>query len=100
MAKIIFEINYNIYPEKRSDYLNTIGELKQIILSSSIGEYSVFENQKTKNNFSEIFVFENEEKFDAMEDNQSEESMMLTQKLFDDFIVDRKVTYSTKHEIL
>jgi len=34
MAKIIFEINYNIYPEKRSDYLKTIGELKQNILSS------------------------------------------------------------------
>lgn len=100
MAKIIFEINYNIYPEKRSDYLKTIGELKQNILSSSDSEYSVYENNKTKNNFSEIFVFENEEKFDAMEDNQSEESMMLTQKLFDDFIVDRKVTYSTKHEVL
>lgn len=98
MAKIIFEINYNIYPEKRSDYLKTIGELKQNITSTSDSEYGVFENKKNKNNFSEIFIFESEDKFDAMEDDQSEESMMLTQKLFDDFIVDRKVTYSTKYE--
>lgn len=99
MPKIIFEINYNIHPEKREDYLQTIGDLKKNILDSSGTNYSVYENKKTKNNFSEIYVCENEEDFDSLEDNQSEEVINLTQKLFDEFIKDRKVVYTTKYEV-
>lgn len=99
MPKIIFEINYNIHPEKREEYLLTIGDLKKNILESSKTSYSVYENKKTKNNFSEIFVCENEEEFESLEDNQSEDVISLTQKLFDEFIKDRKVVYSTKYEV-
>lgn len=99
MPKIIFEINYNIHPEKRNDYLQTMGELRKNITETAKSNYSVFENKKSRNNFSEIYICENEEEFDELEDNQSEVSVELTQKLFDDFIVDRKVTYTTKYEI-
>ncbi len=99
MGKIIFEINYNIHPEKRDEYLQTIQALKKNILENSNINYSVFENKKNKNNFSEIYVCENEEEFDSIEDNQSDDSIKLTQKLFDDFIKDKKVIYSTKYEI-
>jgi L-rhamnose mutarotase len=99
MPKIIFEINYNIHPEKRNDYLQTMGELRKNITETTKSNYSVFENKKSRNNFSEIYICENEEEFDELEDNQSEVSVELTQKLFDDFIVDRKVTYTTKYEI-
>lgn len=99
MPKIIFEINYNINPDKREEYLSTINDLKRSIGESSKNNYSVYENKKTPNNFTEMYVCENEEEFDAIEDNQSDETMQLTQKLFDDFIEDNKVSYTTKYEV-
>lgn len=99
MPKIIFEINYNIHPEKRDQYLSTINELKKNINGNSNTNYSVFENKKIKNNFTEMYICENEDEFDALEDNQSEETIELTQKLFNDFIKDNKVNYNTKYEV-
>lgn len=99
MPKIIFEINYNIHPEKRDQYLSTINELKKNINGNSNTNYSVFENKKIKNNFTEMYICENEDEFDALEGNQSEETIELTQKLFNDFIKDNKVNYNTKYEV-
>jgi len=99
MAKIIFEINYNIHPEKRDDYLQTIDDLKRNIRETSGSDYSVYENKKNSNNFTEVFICESEEQFDEIEDNQSDEAVELTQRLFEDFIKDKKVTYTTMYEI-
>ena len=99
MPKIIFEINYNIHPEKRGEYLNAINDLRNRIRETSNSNYSVFENKKTQNNFTEIYICENEEEFDSLEDNQSEETIELTQKLFNEFIKDKKVIYTTKYEV-
>lgn len=99
MPKIIFEINYNIYPEKREQYLTTINNLKNSMKESSGSTYSVFEDKKHQNNFTEMYICDNEEVFDTLEDNQSEETIELTQKLFNDFIKDNKVNYSTKYEV-
>lgn len=99
MAKILFEINYNIFPEKREEYINTINELKESQKETSKISYSVFESKKVTNNFTEIYICDNEEDFDSLEDNQSEKTMELTQRLFDDFIKDKKVSYTTKYEV-
>lgn len=98
MPKIIFEINYNIIPEKREGYLATISELKAKIRETGI-EYSVFESKKTHDNFTEIYTCKDENEYESLEDNQSEETVVLTQKLFDEFIQNNKVTYTTKYEI-
>lgn len=98
MPKIIFEINYNIIPEKREGYLETMNSLKSKIRESGL-EYSVYENRKNPDNFSEIYTCNSEDEFDSLEDNQSDETMELTQRLFDEYIKDKKVTYSTKYEI-
>jgi quinol monooxygenase YgiN len=99
MPKIIFEINYNINPEKRGEYLSTVADLRRSITESSNNNYSVYENKKKPNNFSEIYICENEEEFDAIEDNQTDETIELTQRLFDNFIKDNKVNYTTKYEV-
>lgn len=99
MAKILFEINYNIFPEKREEYINTINELKESQKETSNISYSVFESKKTSNNFTEIYICDNEEDLDSLEDNQSEKTMELTQRLFDEFIKDKKVSYTTKYEV-
>ena len=99
MPKIIFEINYNIHPEKREQYLSMINDLRKSIKETSNNNYFVFENKKIKNNFTEMYICESEEEFDALEDNQSEETIELTQKLFNDLIKDNKVNYTTKYEV-
>lgn len=99
MSKIIFEINYNIFPEKREDYLNTIRDLKDSMSGHSETSYGIYEDKKKPNNFTEMYICGSEEELDALEDNQSEETVQLTQKLFDEFIKDKKVQYSTKYEI-
>ena len=99
MSKIIFEINYNIHPEKRDEYLNTIRELKESMKDSSTGSYSIYEDKKKPNNFTEMYICGSEDELDALEDNQSEETVQLTQKLFDEFIKDKKVLYTTKYEV-
>lgn len=99
MPKIIFEINYSIYPEKREAYLETIREIKNNINGSMDSSYSVFESKKNPNNFTEIFHCENEDEIDSIEDNQSEETKELISRLFDEYIQDKKVLYSTKYEV-
>ncbi|HMQ68407.1 MAG TPA: hypothetical protein PKA90_05715 [Ignavibacteria bacterium] len=99
MPKILFEINYNIFPEKREEYVKTINELKESQKETSNISYSVFESKKISNNFTEMYICDNEEDFDSLEDNQSERTMELTQRLFDEFVKDKKVVYSTKYEV-
>ena len=72
MSKIIFEINYNVLPEKSEEYLISIEELKTRIRENTSSEYFVLENRKLLNNFSELYIFDSEEDFDNMEDNQDE----------------------------
>lgn len=98
MPKIIFEINYNIVPGKRDEYLRTAQELRSKINESGV-EYSVFGNKKDPDNYSEIYVCKDEEEYETLEDNQSEEIIQLTQKLFDEYIQTNKVTYITRQEI-
>lgn len=99
MPKIIFEINYDIKPAKREDYLQLIGTLKNKITSSSNKNFSVYENKKGSNNFSEIYLCESEEEYESIDDNQDESTVEITERLFTEFIKDGKVTYYTKYEL-
>lgn len=98
MPKIILELNYSIYPEKRDEYLEIAKKMTEIIQSSA-KNYSIYENKKGSNNFSEIYLCESEVEFDAIDDNENDEVTALTDRLFQSFIVDKKVTYSTKYEL-
>lgn len=99
MPKIIFEINYDIKPDKREDYLELIQSLKNKITSSSNKNFSVYENKKGSNNFSEIYLCESEEEYESIDDNQDESTVEITERLFTEFIKDGKCTYYTKYEL-
>ncbi len=99
MPKIILELNYSIYPEKREEYLEIAKKMTEIIQSTSTKNYSIYENKKVSNNFSEIYLCASEIEFEAIDDNENDEVTALTDKLFQSFIVDKKVTYSTKYEL-
>ncbi|HRE42147.1 MAG TPA: hypothetical protein PLG90_12535 [Ignavibacteria bacterium] len=97
MSKVIFEVNYHIKPEKRNEYFGIIEEIKKLNSSTGI-DYSVYENKKNSNNFSEIYVCNSEEEFDTLEDKQGDAILDLNDKI-NSLLSDAKVSYSTKYEI-
>lgn len=97
MSKIIFEINYNINPAKRNEYLELAEKLKDVIKNTLGKDYDIYENKKGSNNFSEIYVCKDEEEYENIEDNNDESVMELTDKLYS--ITDGKVSYITKYGI-
>ncbi len=99
MAKIIFQINYDIKPETREDYLNTIKELQHHIKDNSNKTYLILEDKKKRNNFTEMYICGDEEEYENLEANTDDTTFELTNKLFSDFILDKKVNYSTYYEI-
>jgi hypothetical protein len=99
MAKIVFQINYDIKPETRENYLNTIKELQYHITNNSNKNYLVMEDKNKMNNFTEMYICNNEEEYENLEANVDDKTFELTNKLFTDFIQDKKVNYSTYYEI-
>ena len=99
MSKYYFEINYNIYPEHRENYFNSVEELKSIIRKSPYGEFFVFENSKIANNFSEIYICNSEEEFEQIEDTQNEEARDVINNIIENYVVDKKLNIFQKVEI-
>ena len=99
MSGILFEISYSIYPEKRADYLELIEKLKDAYKNDSIQMYSVYEDSKLSNSFKEVMLFEDDDKFDQFEDNQTEEAAEIVSKLINEIIKDRKVKYLTLRQV-
>jgi antibiotic biosynthesis monooxygenase (ABM) superfamily enzyme len=80
MAKVMFTISYAIKPEHRSNYLSMIGELKSRL--ATLGKnYAVYETKGKRNQFNEVYLFTNEEEYDALDDNQDEQTQELLSKL-------------------
>ena len=99
MSKIVFEINYNINPEKRSEFLSLAEKLTNHINNELGKDYGIYENKKGSNNFSEIYICKDEEEYENIEDNNDDTVMEITEKLYKDIITDGKATYSTKYGI-
>ncbi len=99
MSRIIFEINYDILPEKRDEYLSVVKELQEHIRNNSHKNYLVVEDKNRKNNFTEIYICEDENEYESLEDNTDDTTFELTNKLFSEFVVDKKAKYTTHYEI-
>jgi quinol monooxygenase YgiN len=99
MSRIIFEINYDITPDKREDYLSIIKELESHIRTNSNKNYMVVEDKNKKNNFTEIYICENEDEYENLENDTDERTFELTNKLFSEYILNKKANYSTFYEI-
>lgn len=99
MSKVIFEIKYAVREEKKEEYFSVIANLKDLISNHLNIQYLVLRNKKTDNTFFELFIFDNEEQFDAFEDNQSEEIKGIMNRLYDEFIENGSISYSTRYEL-
>ncbi|RPI18544.1 MAG: hypothetical protein EHM58_05040 [Ignavibacteriae bacterium] len=99
MSKIIFQINYDILPEKREDYLTAIKELKSHINSNADKTYFVVEDKNKENNFTEMYICNNETEYENIENNMDDAVFELTNRMFNDYIIDKKAKYTTLFEI-
>ena len=64
MSKTIFYVSYQIDPEKREDFIESIKEYKNLIGTEGLLSYSLFEEKGGNNRFREVFEFESEEAFE------------------------------------
>lgn len=98
MSKVIFSIRYNVFPEKREEYLDVVRELKNIVKADGLENYSVFEMKNKPNNFEEIYIFKNKESYENFEDNTDERIDILMTKL-SDMIKEQSTHYTTLFEV-
>ncbi len=100
MAKILFQISYEIIPEKREEYLETIKQLEEHLKNSSGKNYMVLEDKNKANHFSEIYICENEEEYENLESETDDLTFNLTNQILGNYIVDKKANYTTLYEVL
>jgi len=98
MGKVIFSIRYEILDDKREDYLAVIRELKTLVNSDGLENYSVYEQKGKKNHFEEIYIFESKQAYEDFDDDPSERVDLLMNKL-SDMVKQQTTTYSTLYEI-
>jgi hypothetical protein len=99
MSRILFQINYDIHPEKRDEYLATAKELENYMKSHTDHNYMIVEDKNRKNSFTEVYVLKGEAEFDGLEDEMDDTVYGLTTKILSQFVVDGKTKYSTQYEI-
>jgi hypothetical protein len=99
MNRILFQINYDVYPEKRDEYISTMKELENYIKDNTGHNYIVVEDKAKKNNFTEIYICKDEIEFEGLEDEMDDTMYSLTTRILKDYVVDGKTRYSTLFEL-
>lgn len=98
MSKVLFSISYEIIPDKRTEYLDVVRELKSIIKSEGLESYSVYELKSKVNSFKEVYIYESEEAWEEADEANNERVDILMTKL-SDLIKEKTTQYSTLLEV-
>jgi quinol monooxygenase YgiN len=98
MSRVIFSIRYNIFPERRQEYLDVVRELKNLVKADGLESYSVYEQKNKSNSFEEVYIFNSTEAFENFDDNQDERIDILMTKL-SDMIKEQSTQYTTLVEV-
>ena len=98
MSRILFQINYDVHPEKRDDYLATIKELEAYMKSNTDHNYMVVEDKNKTNSFTEVYILKDEAEFEGLEDEMDDTIYSLTTRILSQFF-DGKTKYSTSYEV-
>ncbi len=94
MPRVLFTITYGVKSELRDGYLEFVREMKNHFTTVGQKNYSVYEVKGKKNHFTEVFITETIEEFDALEDNQDEQTQELVSRL-EGFIDNGGMKYTT-----
>ena len=98
MAKVIFNIQYELKPDKKEEYISVIKELKSLLKAEGLESYSVYEVKGKGNHFQEIYTFTSDEAYEAFDDNENERINILINKL-SDLTVENSTKYTTMYEL-
>lgn len=99
MSRILFQINYDIFPDKREEYIQAIKELETYMRSHTHHNYMVVEDKNRSNSFTEVYILKDEAEFDGLEDEMDDTIYSLTTKILSQYVVDGKTRYSTFYEL-
>lgn len=97
MSRVLFTVSYEIPEGSRAKYLELIAKLKDILNADGIS-YSVFELEKERNQFKEVYIYPSEEAYDASDDAENAEADDLIQQIYN-MVKDKKVQYARAVEI-
>ncbi len=98
MAKVIFNIQYELKPDTKEEYINVIKELKNLLKADGLESYNTFEVKGKPGHFQEVYTFSSEETYEAFDDNQNERINILISKL-NDMTVENSTKYTTLYEV-
>lgn len=98
MSKVLFSISYDVIPNKRTEYLDVVRELKSIIKSEGLESYSVYQQKSKENSFKEVYIYESEEAWEEADEALNERVDILMTKL-SDLIKEKTTQYSTLLEV-
>lgn len=98
MAKVIFNIQYEINSDKRDEYFGVVKELKNLLKAEGLEDYSVYEVKGKPNQFQEVYTFSSPESYDQFEDDQDERINILINKL-NGFTKENSTKYITLNEV-
>ncbi len=99
MSKVIFNIQYEVSPAKRDEYLGVVRELKNLLKAEGLESYAVYEVKGKQNHFQEVYTFSSSEAYEQFEDDQNERTNILINKL-NDLTKDNSTKYTTLYEIV
>lgn len=97
MSRVLFTVSYEIPEGSREKYLGLIAKLKDILNADGIS-YSVFEVEKARNQFKEVYIYPSEEAYEASDDAENAEADDLVQQIYS-MVKDKKVHYAHAIEI-
>jgi len=81
MPRVMFTISYSIRAERREEYLSLIAQMKQHLNTVEKNNYSVYEAKGKPNQFTEIFLTNSIDEFDALDEGQDEKTEELVSKI-------------------
>ncbi len=99
MPRIIMTVNYEVDPAQREAYLALTRRIKDHYTADLKSNYSVFEQKGKPNQFTELFICQSQEEYDALEENQTEKTEALLEEL-QSYVKDGTMKYSTLIEAL
>jgi hypothetical protein len=99
MSRILFQINYDVHPDKRDEYLASARELENYMKSHTNHNYMIVEDKNKKNSFTEVYILNGESEFEGLEDEMDDTIYGLTTKILSEYVIDGKTKYSTQYEI-
>jgi quinol monooxygenase YgiN len=98
MSRVIFTISYEIQADRRGEYLPLSQKIKDyIVQKGGVSDYSVFEDKRKRNSFTEIFTFASLEQYNGLDDE--DESMQNFMALLEPMLIGGKMKYTTLVEV-